>query len=1456
MAIAPIGVTHNFNGDTDASNKVDADALDEQIGNIANKTNEIISAINRFRTTQPLVGVDFVNVVQDFNATGDGVADDTAEIQAAIDSLPAGATCYLPPGTYSTSSALKLSGTSGNVSKLRFLGASKYDTIIKLTDNTNTNILEILANSDFEISNIKLIGTLNRGGTAPIPCYNWQPGLRYTRVGTRYSTRPGGAFASPPLETDVIWELTSAMPVGIESDDDSDLILDGNDLSYFTPISGTGVINNYQWDAEFTTRHGIYVTGPHGGAQVERVSIHDCEIRETVWAGICAGSGTSKSTIVTSGCTEVQICDNLLVDTGATSIGGLNRNRALISGNTIIESNGGGINVDADGSDNIIVQNIIDGGETPETTRTVYRITGLGITAGGSGFAVGDRLYVGTGTPSPSVTARFRVDSIGGGGSVATVSLLSKGSFAFSPTTSWTTSGSGTGATFTRTTETFDDYQYYGRYGISVNASPRCIVANNIIQHCDTGIKFQGSGTNIGSSIQCNIVFKCGLGIYSYSMDTSAISDNIFHDIDTHAMNVVAARNVTIANNQVYDCDKITGSGIRVRDMLTGQVVGNSIHGTASHGIWLSNCRKVCVNDNTVRDSSRLHQVASIEFDEYNGVGSSENIVGTNRCYDSGSTVSYRLVSNGIHLGSTSISNTLIGNDFTDTYSVAYLDDASASVIWYRDAGPIWRSIGGITSSADIQAGGFIRIGGDSGPLWKAGTGSPSGVVSSTIGSLFSQLDGDGRSQLWVKTLTTGSTGWRRIHDRINVAWFGAKGDNSTDDTAAIQSAFAAAAAIVDTLTNIASGSRAGTVDVYFPRGRYKYNGNTNVITNPSGGIISYGIRIVGDGPSSSQLEWNPTGTTTDEQSLFYFSPTSFNIITFDNIGLRVGNAYTKCIAIRTDANGTNGPQDCRFVRTHFYNFAHAWVADGTDLSSEMKFDQCRILGDYNQSGIFVRGTDQTLNMWLSNTSWLCTAGSFIRLEKGGNLQLRDTNAFNTSSSTTGTSGTACGCPIYCNAAAAAGALPNIRTALGNFSVVSGMTIRWADSQVFTTNATVTFSSGADTAQPTAATLATALRDKTPGIIYPTVLLSADTVVGASSASLKLSGGPTTATLKRGDVIVIGTADKTTYVVQTDVTLDTVGVSVLVSPLLTAITVANQPVHCREPAIIELLGDSHARGVTTALVDGIRIEHRNRSSRTLYSEWPNGNVTLRNIDEAVQSAGVGPMWTYRMNLGNNAGPRFVFDNCSFHGWPDIWYGSSQYDRNSHIEYRSCYWRIGNDPAVGFSFVPRSTLNSSPHANIASPMVSLEHCRGDSALATDNYVGSMDLNGNRSYRGELRRRTVTLLNALGASPIGGTTRTVYLPLGSFITKCKLYMPAGAIAAATAGCTYVLQTSDPTVHATAAPATLNAGFDVEVSPAGGGFRCDTDAKRQLQLVVSAGVGANTTTNFIAIVEYIGG
>lgn len=61
----------------------------------------------------------YVNAKLSFGAIGDGVSDDTAAIQAAINSLPAGGTVFLPPGAYKITSTILLH------TGVRLIGAGK-----------------------------------------------------------------------------------------------------------------------------------------------------------------------------------------------------------------------------------------------------------------------------------------------------------------------------------------------------------------------------------------------------------------------------------------------------------------------------------------------------------------------------------------------------------------------------------------------------------------------------------------------------------------------------------------------------------------------------------------------------------------------------------------------------------------------------------------------------------------------------------------------------------------------------------------------------------------------------------------------------------------------------------------------------------------------------------------------------------------------------------------------------------------------------------------------------------------------------------------------------------------------------------------------------------------------------------------------------------------------------------
>ncbi len=73
--------------------------------------------------------------VKDFGAVGDGVTDDTAAIQAAINSLPSGGTVLFPQGTYIATSF------GASVNGIRMIGDGVNATTLKLKDNTNTTFV-------------------------------------------------------------------------------------------------------------------------------------------------------------------------------------------------------------------------------------------------------------------------------------------------------------------------------------------------------------------------------------------------------------------------------------------------------------------------------------------------------------------------------------------------------------------------------------------------------------------------------------------------------------------------------------------------------------------------------------------------------------------------------------------------------------------------------------------------------------------------------------------------------------------------------------------------------------------------------------------------------------------------------------------------------------------------------------------------------------------------------------------------------------------------------------------------------------------------------------------------------------------------------------------------------------------------------------------------------------------
>lgn len=222
-------------------------------------------------------GRDIVSV-KDFGATLDGVTDDLAAIQAAIDGSANGTDIYIPAGTAALSGVIKLAGTSGTKVRMGLHGDGAGTRLV-LNSGLTTNVVEITAGTGFTVRDITLVGT--QGSVTPP--YATDASYRYYN-GIYVGGDPAGSVVS-----DVILENVRA-----------------EDCAYAGFCIGTGPLNAP--DRGVGVR-GVRVIGCraysnhlglNGGEQIN-VEITGCEFIDNASTAIVNDDGSNVVSV--TGCT-------------------------------------------------------------------------------------------------------------------------------------------------------------------------------------------------------------------------------------------------------------------------------------------------------------------------------------------------------------------------------------------------------------------------------------------------------------------------------------------------------------------------------------------------------------------------------------------------------------------------------------------------------------------------------------------------------------------------------------------------------------------------------------------------------------------------------------------------------------------------------------------------------------------------------------------------------------------------------------------------------------------------------------------------------------------------------------------------------------------------------------------------------------------------------------------------
>jgi hypothetical protein len=155
-----------------------------------------------------------------------------------------------------------------------------------------------------------------------------------------------------------------------------------------------------------------------------------------------------------------------------------------------------------------------------------------------------------------------------------------------------------------------------------------------------------------------------------------------------------------------------------------------------------------------------------------------------------------------------------------------------------------------VAGNGNVMTTGTYQLGGTGGPTFTSGTGSPEGVLTAPIGSLFSRTNGSTGTTLYVKESGAGNTGWAAAGG----SYITSTSADFSVSSGVLDMSTAVSAAGTMSVAGLLSANGALAVSGYITATSYLdvtssiYANNSNVVLNGSGISFAYGTNATATG--------------------------------------------------------------------------------------------------------------------------------------------------------------------------------------------------------------------------------------------------------------------------------------------------------------------------------------------------------------------------------------------------------------------------------------------------------------------------------------------------------------------------------------------------------------------------------------------------------------------------------